>query len=108
MNARPDATNNSSEISLPAELRSALELAQAAVWDWRVLSDQFAVDEAWCRAFGVEHATPVHLNGVQKVRLVEPVKAKVVKKAPAKRAPTKKAAKKKARATVSAASRRRR
>jgi PAS domain S-box-containing protein len=54
MNARPDAMNNSNEISLPAEFRSALELAQAAVWDWRVLSDQFVVDEAWCRAFGVE------------------------------------------------------
>ena len=39
---------------LPAEFRSALELAQAAVWDWQVSADQFQVDEAWLRAFGID------------------------------------------------------
>jgi PAS domain S-box-containing protein len=51
MNARPESAPGA---ELPAEFRSALELAQAAVWDWRLEDDQFHVDEAWARAFGIE------------------------------------------------------
>ncbi|MEO8061849.1 MAG: PAS domain-containing protein [Pseudomonadota bacterium] len=54
MNARPDAPQTEAAAPLPAEFRSALELAQAAVWDWRLADDRFQIDEAWLRAFGVE------------------------------------------------------
>ena len=54
MNARPDAAPAAAEELLPAEFRSALQLAQAAVWDWRLSIDRFQVDEAWTRAFGVD------------------------------------------------------
>ena len=53
MNARPE-TAISPAAPLPAEFRSALELAQAAVWDWHVSADHFQVDESWLRALGVE------------------------------------------------------
>ncbi|HEU4781172.1 MAG TPA: PAS domain-containing protein, partial [Steroidobacteraceae bacterium] len=53
MNARPESTLAPTE-PLPAEFRSALELAQAAVWDWHILEDRFQVDEAWLRALGIE------------------------------------------------------
>ena len=53
MNARPDTAQAADDASLPAEFRSALELAQAAVWDWNLPGDLFQVDEAWSRAFGV-------------------------------------------------------
>ena len=57
MNARPD-TALAPAAPLPAEFRSALELAQAAIWDWHVSADQFQVDEAWLRALGVDvHAS---------------------------------------------------
>ncbi|HTU67853.1 MAG TPA: PAS domain-containing protein [Steroidobacteraceae bacterium] len=56
MNARPDAAQAAADAPLPAEFRSALELAQAAVWDWRLVEDQFDVDEAWTRAFGIDVA----------------------------------------------------
>ena len=54
MNARPESTQALGADQLPAEFRSALELAQAAVWDWRISVDQFQVDEAWLRAFGID------------------------------------------------------
>jgi two-component system sensor kinase FixL len=54
MNARPDTLPPSAPDPLPAEFRSALELAQSAVWDWQLSTDQFRVDEAWLRAFGIE------------------------------------------------------
>jgi PAS domain S-box-containing protein len=53
MNARPESAL-APDAPLPAEFRSALELAQAAVWDWHVSADRFQVDEAWLRALGVE------------------------------------------------------
>jgi PAS domain S-box-containing protein len=56
MNARPDSVRPPGADQLPAEFRSALELAQAAVWDWHIATDQFHVDEAWLRAFGIEFA----------------------------------------------------
>ena len=58
MNARPD-TALAAAAPLPAEFRSALELAQAAVWDWHVSADRFQVDEAWLRALGVDLYTSV-------------------------------------------------
>jgi PAS domain S-box-containing protein len=54
MNARPDTTQAAADLRLPAEFRSALELAQAAVWDWNLPDDAFHVDEAWTRAFGID------------------------------------------------------
>ncbi|HEU4591696.1 MAG TPA: PAS domain-containing protein [Steroidobacteraceae bacterium] len=63
MNARPDTAQAAPDAQLPAEFRSALQLAQAAVWDWQCAADRFQVDEAWLRAFGVEvgpDAIPVH------------------------------------------------
>lgn len=54
MNARPEAASSPQDALLPAELRSALQLAQAAVWDWVLTDDRFHIDEAWIRAFGVE------------------------------------------------------
>jgi PAS domain S-box-containing protein len=53
MNARPENAL-APAAPLPAEFRSALELAQAAVWDWHVSADRFQVDEAWLRALGVD------------------------------------------------------
>ena len=54
MNARPDTAEATAGAQLPAEFRSALELAQAAVWDWNLAGDRFHVDEAWTRSFGVD------------------------------------------------------
>jgi PAS domain S-box-containing protein len=54
MNARPESAQPSGATPLPIEFRSALELAQAAVWDWQISADQFQVDDAWLRAFGVD------------------------------------------------------
>ena len=54
MNARPETAQAASDALLPAEFRTALELAQAAVWDWKLAVDEFQVDEAWVRAFGVD------------------------------------------------------
>ena len=54
MNARPESAQPSSATPLPIEFRSALELAQAAVWDWQISVDQFQVDDAWLRAFGID------------------------------------------------------
>jgi PAS domain S-box-containing protein len=60
MNARPDSTPGA---PLPAEFRSALELAQAAVWDWLIDDDLFHVDAAWARAFGVDvPSTPMPIE----------------------------------------------
>ena len=54
MNARPETALASPEALLPAEFRSALQLAQAAVWDWHLAADHFLVDDVWIRAFGVD------------------------------------------------------
>ncbi len=54
MSARPEPQQAASGAPLPPEFRSALELAQAAVWDWQVTADLFQVDEAWITAFGVD------------------------------------------------------
>ena len=54
MNARPDSAQPAPDATLPAEFRSALEFAQAAVWDWRLPADHFQVDEVWTRAFGID------------------------------------------------------
>ena len=54
MNARPDTAQAAPDAQLPAEFRSALQLAQAAVWDWHLSADHFQVDEAWIRAFGID------------------------------------------------------
>ena len=54
MNARPDTAQAAPDAQLPAEFRSALQLAQAAVWDWQLSADHFQVDEAWIRAFGID------------------------------------------------------
>jgi hypothetical protein len=54
MNARPETAQAAPDAQLPAEFRSALQLAQAAVWDWQISVDRFQVDEAWLRAFCVE------------------------------------------------------
>src|SRR5688572_10416051 len=59
MNARPESALVPAT-PLPAEFRSALELAQAAVWDWHVSADHFQVDEAWLRALGID----VHPNAM--------------------------------------------
>ena len=56
MNARPEAAQAPPDALLPAEFRSALQLAQAAVWDWQLATDRFQVDEVWLRAFGVDSA----------------------------------------------------
>jgi PAS domain S-box-containing protein len=56
MNAVPETGQAASDAQLPAEFRSAVALAEAAVWDWHVPADQFQVDEAWLRAFGIEVA----------------------------------------------------
>lgn len=58
MNARPETSQAAPETPLPAEFRSALELAQAALWDWRLAEDRFEVDEAWTRAFGIDVRAP--------------------------------------------------
>ena len=58
MNARPDSAQAAPDAQLPAEFRSALQLAQAAVWDWQLPGDRFQVDEAWLRAFGIEISSP--------------------------------------------------
>jgi len=58
MNARPDTAQAAADAQLPAEFRSALQLAQAAVWDWRLTADRFEVDETWLRAFGIEVSGP--------------------------------------------------
>ncbi len=50
MNARPDSLGSAVE----AELRSVLENAQAAVWDWQIAADRFDVDENWLRTLGVD------------------------------------------------------
>jgi PAS domain S-box-containing protein len=57
MNARPESTQSKAASPLPVEFRSALELAQAAVWDWQISADLFQVDEAWLRAFGIDFGT---------------------------------------------------
>jgi PAS domain S-box-containing protein len=54
MNARPEVPQAAPDAQLPAEFRSALQLAQAAVWDWQLSIDRFQVDEAWVRAFGID------------------------------------------------------
>ena len=54
MNARPESAPSAPDALLPAEFRSALQLAQAAVWDWQLSVDRFQVDEVWIRAFGVD------------------------------------------------------
>ena len=54
MNARPESAQAAEDAVLPAEFRSALELAQAAVWDWRTAGARFQVDEAWTRALGID------------------------------------------------------
>ena len=51
MNARPESAPGA---QLPAEFRSALELAQAAVWDWQLEEDCFQVDANWARAFSID------------------------------------------------------
>ena len=51
MNARPESAPGA---QLPAEFCSALALAQAALWDWRLAEDQFHVDAEWAREFGIE------------------------------------------------------
>ncbi len=56
MNARPESAEAAADAQLPAEFRTALQLAQAAVWDWRLPVDRFQVDEAWLRAFGIDVA----------------------------------------------------
>jgi PAS domain S-box-containing protein len=54
MNARSESAQAAPDALLPAEFRSALQLAQAAVWDWQLSVDRFQVDEVWIRAFGVD------------------------------------------------------
>jgi PAS domain S-box-containing protein len=54
MNARPDTAQAAPDAQLPAEFRSAMQLAQAAVWDWQLAVDRFQVDEEWLRACGVD------------------------------------------------------
>ena len=56
MNARPDSAHAPATAPFPVEIRSAVEFAQAAVWDWVVSADQFQVDDAWLRAFGIDLA----------------------------------------------------
>jgi PAS domain S-box-containing protein len=53
MNALPEAAAGGLA-ALDAELRSVLDHAQAAVWDWQLGADRFEVGEAWLRALGVE------------------------------------------------------
>src|SRR6476469_4708909 len=56
MNARPESAQAPAAAPFPVEFRSAVEFAQAAVWDWQVSADQFQVDDAWLRAFGIDLA----------------------------------------------------
>ena len=58
MNARPEPVTSN---VVDAELRSVLESAQAAVWDWQIAAERFEVDEPWLRALGVD---PGGGNGV--------------------------------------------
>jgi PAS domain S-box-containing protein len=69
MSARPESAEG--EAQLPTEFRSALELAQAAVWDWHLSDDQFRVDEAWLRAVGVD-AGAVPMPAEQWKRRIHP------------------------------------
>jgi PAS domain S-box-containing protein len=50
MRARPETVGS----SLDAELRSVLESAQAAVWDWQISADRFTVDAGWLRGLGID------------------------------------------------------
>jgi PAS domain S-box-containing protein len=52
MNARPHSATGAS--SPDTELRTVLDGAQAAVWDWQVAADRFTVDETWLQALGVD------------------------------------------------------
>jgi PAS domain S-box-containing protein len=71
MNARPESAQPQGIAQLPAEFRSALELAQAAVWDWQLAADRFEIDAAWVRAFGVDvAATPITI--AEWKRLIHP------------------------------------
>ena len=54
MNARSEAAHASAVTPTPVEFRSAVEHAQAAVWDWQLSADQFQIDETWLRAFGID------------------------------------------------------
>ena len=54
MNARPESAQAPDAAPFPVEVRSAVEFAQAAVWDWMVSADQFQVDDVWLRAFGID------------------------------------------------------
>jgi PAS domain S-box-containing protein len=71
MNARPDTTAAARD-ALDAELRSVLDSAQAAVWDWQITSDRFHVDEAWLRTLGVEPATHGEFGNDEWKRRIHP------------------------------------
>src|SRR4029453_14998513 len=58
MNPRPEVSQAAPDAQLPAEFRSALQLAQAAVWDWQITADRFQGDEGWVGAFGIEGPAP--------------------------------------------------
>jgi len=68
MNARPESTTTPG-VELPAEFRSALALAQAAVWDWQLATDQLQVDDAWLRAFGIDVSAPLMATAEWKRRI---------------------------------------
>ncbi len=69
MNARHDSAQAASDTPLPAEFRSALELTQAALWDWRIAADEYQVDEAWTRAFGIDVPAQAMPVGAWKQRI---------------------------------------
>jgi len=71
MNARPESAQPPGAAQLPAEFRSALELAQAAVWDWQIAADQFQVDDPWLRAFGID-ASPNAMPCAEWKRRIHP------------------------------------
>jgi PAS domain S-box-containing protein len=55
MNARPQSAG----LTPPdTDLRSVLESALAAVWDWNLSADRFEVDDVWLKALGVDSGTP--------------------------------------------------
>src|SRR5215475_12079606 len=68
MNARPETVGP----AVDAELRSVLESAQAAVWDWQIAVDRIEVDETWLRTIGVDLATGGVMTTAEWKRRIHP------------------------------------
>jgi PAS domain S-box-containing protein len=69
MNARPESA--AAPGALETELRSVLDNAQAAVWEWQVVADRIVVDEHWLRGLGID-VPPGGLTTAQWKRFIHP------------------------------------